>query len=240
MKIKNISNIEPAVAHAAGPTYPTPPQSTPIKKENKIKPNPGASAPPYQTLIDTIHKNGWSSHDIFLPEALTIELAAQCAALKISGALTPAQVGRGTRQAAQPEIRTDQIQWLTAGQSPACDQYLAIMETLRIALNRSLYLGLDAYESHFACFEPGAFYLQHLDRFRDNDARTVSVVVYLNANWLPEHGGALRLHPAGLCTQDVAPCASRLVMFLSADMRHEVLPATRDRLSLAGWFTRRN
>ena len=30
-----------------------------------------------------------------------------------------------------------------------------------------------------------------------------------------------------------------LLVFLSADMPHEVLPATRDRLSLTGWFRRR-
>jgi SM-20-related protein len=194
----------------------------------------------YQHIVDTIRVHGWSSHDVFLPADLTLELAAQCAALMVAGALMPARVGRGATQSAQPGIRGDQIQWLMAGQSPACDRYLAIMETLRVALNRGLYLGLDAYESHFACFAPGAFYLQHLDRFRDNDSRTVSVVVYLNAGWLPEHGGALRLHPEGLCSEDVAPCASRLVLFLSADMRHEVLPATRNRLSLAGWFTRRD
>ena len=33
--------------------------------------------------------------------------------------------------------------------------------------------------------------------------------------------------------------AGTLVVFLSADVPHEVLPATRDRLSLTGWFRRR-
>jgi SM-20-related protein len=75
--------------------------------------------------------------------------------------------------------------------------------------------------------------------FRDDDRRTVSVVIYLNADWLPEQGGALRLHPDGKCTEDILPLGSRLVLFLSADMLHEVLPATRNRLSLAGWFKRR-
>ena len=113
------------------------------------------------------------------------------------------------------------------------------METLRIALNRELFLGLDEYESHFAFYAPGASYMQHRDRFRDDDSRTVSVIVYLNADWLPEHGGALRLHPEGLSTRDISPVGSRIAVFLSADMLHEVLPATRDRLSLTGWFRRR-
>ena len=191
-------------------------------------------------LVDGLTEHGWSQQNIFLSAQLTLELAAECRALAANGALNPAKVGRGTAQALRMEIRGDRILWLKAGQSPACDRYLQLMENLRITLNRTLYLGLDEYESHFAFYPPGASYQTHLDRFRDDDCRTVSVVIYLNHNWLPEQGGALRLHPQGESTQDIAPLGSRLVLFLSADMLHEVLPATRDRLSLAGWFRRRS
>lgn len=190
-------------------------------------------------LAEDLVEHGWSQQNIFLPADLTLALAAECRALTASGALQSAGVGRGAAQAARPEIRGDRILWLEAGQSVACDHYLRLMETLRIALNRTLYLGLENYESHFAWYAPGAAYLKHLDRFRDDSARTVSVVIYLNQDWLPEQGGALRLHPQGKLTQDIAPVASRLVVFLSAEMLHEVLPATRDRISLAGWFRRR-
>ena len=64
-------------------------------------------------------------------------------------------------------------------------------------------------------------------------------MIYLNADWLPEQGGALRLHPEGAARVDIAPEAGRMVMFLSAEMLHEVLPTQRERLSLAGWFRRR-
>ncbi|WP_438390707.1 2OG-Fe(II) oxygenase [Caballeronia sp. DA-9] len=193
----------------------------------------------HRHIVDAMHEHGWSEQDIFLPPELTVALALECAALATAGTLTLARVGQGAARTLQPEIRGDRIQWLQAGQSKACDQYLAIMETLRIALNRGLFLGLDEYESHFAFYTPGAAYKPHRDRFRDDDSRTVSVVVYLNAAWLPEHGGALRLHPAGSHPRDISPVASRIAVFLSADMLHEVLPATRDRLSLTGWFRRR-
>jgi SM-20-related protein len=193
--------------------------------------------PPH--IATDLTERGWSQHNIFLPPDLTLALAAECRGLTRSGALRSAGVGRGRMQAVRPAIRGDRILWLKAGQSAACDRYLQIMGRLRVGLNRSLYLGLDEYESHFAFYAPGAAYLKHLDRFRDDDARTVSVVIYLNPDWLPEQGGALRLHPRGEGTQDISPQASRLVLFLSADMPHEVLPATRDRLSLAGWFRRR-
>jgi SM-20-related protein len=197
----------------------------------------------HRHIVDAVHEHGWSEQDVFLPPELTIALARECMALAAAGSLTRARVSQGAARLLQPDIRGDQIHWLHAGQSDACEQYLAIMETLRIALNRELFLGLDEYESHFAFYPPGASYKQHRDRFRDDDSRVVSVVVYLNADWLPQHGGALRLHLDGTAdgagARDILPVAGRIAVFLSADMLHEVLPATRDRLSLTGWFRRR-
>lgn len=188
---------------------------------------------------DDLAAHGWSQQNLFLPAALTLALAAECHVLMDNDALEFAGVGRGDANAVRPEIRGDQIAWLKNGQSVACDRYLQIMENLRVALNRTLFLGLEEYESHFAFYAPGASYRKHLDRFRDDDGRTLSVVIYLNADWLPEQGGALRLHPQDAQVEDISPSGSRLVLFLSADMLHEVMPATRDRLSLAGWFRRR-
>lgn len=39
----------------------------------------------------------------------------------------------------------------------------------------------------------GAFYRRHLDRFRDDDRRMVSAVLYLNEDWQPQDGGQLRM-----------------------------------------------
>jgi SM-20-related protein len=192
-----------------------------------------------RSRADDLAAHGWAQQDGFLPQELTRALAAECHALMARNALKLAEIGHGRQQTLQPTVRGDRIAWLKAGQSPPCDQYLALMENVRMMLNRHLYLGLDEYESHFACYSPGALYLPHLDRFRDDDCRTVSAVIYLNQDWLPDDGGALRLHPQGAAARDIAPLGSRLVLFLSADMLHEVLPATRNRISLAGWFRRR-
>jgi SM-20-related protein len=193
----------------------------------------------HQLTLDDLATHGWSQQNQFLPQELTLALAAECRVLAASGALDFAAVGRDTAKTLRPEIRGDQTLWLEAGQSDACDRYQQIMDTLRLALNRAFFLGLDNYESHFAVYAPGASYRQHLDRFRDDDLRTVSAVIYLNPDWRPEQGGALRLHPQGEPARDIVPICSRLVLFLSADMLHEVLPATCERLSLAGWFRRR-
>lgn len=190
-------------------------------------------------IVDDLAACGWSQQNIFLPEALTLELAAECRRRAAEGELAPAAVGRGPTQEVREGIRGDHIQWLEPGQAEPCDRYLAVMESLREALNRGLFLGLEDFESHFALYPPGAFYRRHVDRFRDDDRRTVSAVIYLNQEWEPEQGGQLRMFLAHEVEHDVLPVGGCLVVFLSGELPHEVLPATRDRLSVTGWFRRR-
>jgi SM-20-related protein len=190
-------------------------------------------------VVDHLVEYGWCHQDAYLPKHLMRALAKECAALKETGGLQPAAVGRGNLRRLRPDIRTDEIAWLTADQSAACGLYLNMMDNLRRSLNVTLYLGLEEYESHFAHFSRGAFYGRHLDRFADSDTRTVSVVLYLNTDWAENDGGALRLFPEGRQSHEIAPLGGRLVVFLSSSMQHEVLPAHRNRLSIAGWFRRR-
>ncbi|WMI99658.1 2OG-Fe(II) oxygenase [Pseudomonas chlororaphis subsp. aurantiaca] len=190
-------------------------------------------------IVDDLATRGWSQQNIFLPEALTLELAAECRKRAAEGELAPAAVGRGPAQEIREGIRGDHIQWLEPDQADCCDTYLGLMDSLREALNRGLFLGLEDFESHFALYPPGAFYLKHVDRFRDDDRRMVSAVIYLNQDWLPEQGGQLRMYLDGETEYDVDPAGGRLVVFLSGEVPHEVLPATRERLSLTGWFRRR-
>lgn len=194
---------------------------------------------PFAALIDDLAEHGWAIQPAALPADLTAALAAECRARQQNGALQPAGVGRAAAQAVNTTVRGDQIEWLEAAQSPACARYLGLLDELRVSLNRALYLGLEDYEGHFALYPPGAFYQKHLDRFRDDDKRSVSAVFYLNDDWLPEQGGALRLYLEAGRELDVYPQAGTLLLFMSADWPHAVLPATRERLSLTGWFRRR-
>ena len=190
-------------------------------------------------LLDDLAEQGWAIATNALPADLTLELAKECRERANEGALQPAGVGRGSAHWVQEGVRGDHIQWLEPGQCAAGDRYLAMLDDLRGQLNQALYLGLEDYEGHFALYPPGTFYQKHLDRFRDDDRRAVSAVFYLNTDWLPEQGGALRLYLADGRELDVLPEAGTLVVFLSADLPHEVLPATRERLSLTGWLRRR-
>jgi SM-20-related protein len=189
-------------------------------------------------IVDDLVEQGWSQQNVFLPQPLTQELAAECHRRAQRGLLQPAGVGRGDSLKVVEGVRGDHIQWLEAGQSSACDQYLEIVDALRQTLNQQLFVGLEDFECHFALYPVGAFYAPHLDRFRDDSRRAISVVLYLNEQWLPEHGGALRLHlDAG--GHEITPLGGSLVVFRSDYILHEVLPAARERLSLVGWFRQR-
>ena len=190
-------------------------------------------------IVDDLAASGWSQQNIFLSQDLTRALAAECRKRAAEGELAPAAVGRGPTSEIREGIRGDHIQWIEPGQAQVCDSYLGLMDSLREALNRGLFLGLEDFESHFAMYPPGAFYLKHVDRFRDDDRRMVSAVVYLNESWLPEHGGQLRMYLDEDAQYDVDPVGGCLVVFLSGEVPHEVLPANRERLSLTGWFRRR-
>ena len=142
-------------------------------------------------------------------------------------------MGHGLRT----DIRGDSTLWLDDARAGAvAATYLAALDALRVALNRRLFLGLDEVEAHYAAYPAGARYAKHRDRFRDSDLRVVSFVTYLNPDWRDEDGGALRLSLAA-GEIDIVP-RSGSVCFLS-ELEHEVLPATRERNSIAGWMRRR-
>ena len=193
----------------------------------------------FAQIINDITTKGWSQQAMFFPPPLCRELATECRIRAQHGQLIPAAIGRGATKTVHEKIRGDHIQWLDAGHHAAVDGYLALMEQLRIEINQSLFLGLEDFESHFALYPPGSFYKKHVDRFRDDDRRTLSSVAYLNENWLPEQGGALRMYLEDGRIHDVMPQAGTLIIFMSAQWPHEVMPATRDRLSVTGWFRRR-
>ena len=176
----------------------------------------------------------------FLEKATIVALADECRLLDADTRLDRASVGRARNRHVDASVRGDRTHWLDpGGLIDAEAQYWRRMHSLRSSLNRTLLLGLLDLESHYALFAPGTRYARHRDRFRSDDARVLSSVLYLNPGWLPASGGQLRLYlgaGAQAAHVDVFPDAGTLVLFLSAEFEHEVLPATRDRLSIAGWM----
>ena len=177
-----------------------------------------------------------------LPVAAALPLAAladEARAHAAAGRLRAAATGRADGRAFAG-LRGDATLWLDdPACGPAARTLLAALDALREPLNRTLLLGLHEVEAHFAHYPPGAGYARHRDRFRSDDARVLSLVLYLNADWPDEAGGSLRLHLSD-GPIDVAPRAGTAVVFLSEAVEHEVLPAERDRFSVAAWYRTRN
>lgn len=173
-----------------------------------------------------------------LPEMPLLEaLREDLARLRGDGALRPAAVGRGTNQSQRQDIRGDATLWLDDPRcGAAAGAFLAELSALRIALNQRLFLGLEEVEAHYAVYPVGAGYARHRDRFRDDDARVLSLVTYLNRDWRAADGGMLRLHLESGAI-DIPPLGGSSVCFLSG-IEHEVLPAARARHSIAAWMRR--
>lgn len=189
--------------------------------------------------FEALSRDGVQVMSQLLPRDLKRRLAADCAQLLQSGQLQPARVGRGDGARLQSSIRGDATRWIEPDPAaPVRAEFLHQLGLLRLRLNRELLLGLDSVEAHYAVYPPGAGYARHLDRFRDDDARVVSFTCYLNEHWPSEAGGALRFWLDGRPV-DVLPRLGTCTLFLSAEIEHEVLPATQPRYSIAGWFRRR-
>ncbi len=193
----------------------------------------------FQSVIDDLARQGWALQENFISGDTVQALAGECRQRVAAGRLVPAGIGRAGAQAVDEAVRGDHIQWLEPGQSPASDAWLARMEQLRQTLNRTFFLGLEEFECHFAFYPPGTFYKTHLDRFRDDDCRTVTAVAYLNEQWQPADEGCMRMYLEQGGTLDIPPRGGTLVVFLSGEIRHEVLPTRAGRLSVTGWFRRR-
>jgi len=194
-------------------------------------------------IVADLGRCGWSVRPEFLDCGRTTALAREVRDLSESDALRPARIGRGGEQGVRAETRGDRIRWLDESHCTATQQsVLSELERLRLAINRRLFLGLFEYEGHFTAYPRGAFYRRHLDQFRDAPQRVVSCVLYLNEDWRDTDGGQLRLYldAADDSHTDILPRGGTLVTFLSDRFYHEVLPATRERLSLTGWFRVRN
>ena len=192
----------------------------------------------HRTVAD-LASRGWAVLPEFLRPDAVRALREDAEGLWAAGRFRQAGVGRAAGYAVREDVRGDQVLWLDADSStPAQDCFWPEIERLRLDLNRELFLGLISFEAHYALYPPGARYEAHLDRFGTSDERMISCTLYLNAGWSAGHGGDLRLHLADRHL-DIPPSAGTLVLFRSDTVRHEVLPATRPRFSLTGWFRRR-
>lgn len=192
-------------------------------------------------LFESLEADGFAVIDGWLTPAEADAIRVETLASHGRGEFTEARIGRSGETQRLSEIRSDVTRWWDpAAPTPAQQPLVERIERLRLALNRRFFLGLRDWEGHSAVYAEGSFYRRHLDRFRSDDRRTISLVAYFNPDWRPGDGGELRVwrdehDPRPL---EVEPLSGRAVLFLSDRIPHEVLRANRPRISFAGWFRR--
>lgn len=191
--------------------------------------------PVFEVIADGLAEHGFAVEDQFLSQPEVDEILK---AQRFNASSDFKKAGIGNKQAFQIQeaIRGDYIKWLDKTDSPeAFKVYLTKLQQLVQFLNQALFLSLKDFEVHMTVYPTGSFYKRHLDQFKKDDHRKLSVILYLNQDWKEEQGGQLRMYLPGK-TKDLLPVAGRLVIFRSDEIEHEVLPATRERLSITGWM----
>jgi len=187
----------------------------------------------YSEITDSLVENGY----IIIENALKKKLSSKL----LSSAKNERDFKRAGISGAgdlhlDNDRRRDKIHWLD-NTDEAQKEFLEFTDGLREYLNRSLYLGLSYYESHFAIYDKGDFYETHLDAFKNSKNRVVTTVYYLNDEWSENDGGELIVYNENnKKIAKVMPNSNTLVVFMSEKFPHEVLSANKKRYSIAGWF----
>jgi SM-20-related protein len=190
----------------------------------------------FEVLAQNLIDKGYSVQKNALPNKLSQLLWDELQTIQPTKFHT-AGIGRNARDKTNRLIRNNEISWIE-GTTISRLAWLSWTASLQAYLNERLFLGLFSFESHFARYREGDFYRKHQDSFLGDDNRKLSLVIYLNKNWVIKDGGELILYTneAAVPEVKVQPIFGTLVVFLSEDVPHEVLQSNCDRHSIAGWF----
>lgn len=192
-------------------------------------------------ISQEIYSNSYVVVDNFVDETFRMALLKEQTDLLNQGQFKKAAVGKGDQKQVRTEIRSDEVLWMDPiALSPLQAIFWEKVEELKQVLNRRCFLGLKSFEGHFARYPIGSFYKRHLDQFHAVPHRIVTVILYLNDSWTEADGGQLRMYfpqeDGSERVEDVLPLGGRLVVFLSEEIPHEVMPTHKERISITGWL----
>lgn len=194
----------------------------------------------FEGLINGILENGYAFCDDFLEADEVEKLRIRFENRYKEGEFNKAGIGKLNDVQTLISIRGDEILWLETKSNNIAERILLDKNQDFINyLNKTCYLGIIDSEIHFAKYAVGKFYRRHRDTFMSQKGRVLSVIYYLNTDWVPENGGNLIIYTLVNNIEKaitIAPLAGRMVCFESEKLDHEVTEAFSDRYSITGWL----
>lgn len=220
------------------------------------------------TQLQHLAQHGWLVATKFIDDTFTASLRDDIAQLRRDGYFHVAKIGHDgmVQDERTPfrDVRHSETCELTQGvdlpSHTGRDAVYQVLDQLRMDLQgspvvkqgpvtRTLHaLDTQLAELMYAHYPAGGYYKRHQDAEAETPSawRQYSFLLYLNADWQPSHGGALRLHrdsggdelPVSELPNfiDIPPQSGTLVVFRSDLVPHEVLTTHQERSAVVGWF----
>ncbi len=191
----------------------------------------------FDGVADALASEGYVIIDNFLSSEEVELLLSVLKHYIESDRLKKAGIGTAYQYQVNREVRGDYIKWVEPSQAlPPTQTFIDYLKDLIAYLNRTCFLGLKDFEVHYTMYPKGTYYDKHIDRFKLNDARVISMVTYLNKDWKEGDGGELILYPEDKPAISIQPTSGRMICFRSDSIEHEVLTTNTERYSITGWL----
>jgi SM-20-related protein len=196
--------------------------------------------PLYERIISDISTQHYSIIDNFFTFEEVLELRESLIEKYKEDEFKKSAIGNRVNEVIEKAIRGDVILWIDEFATNTAESiFFKRINDFKNYLNRTCFMGINQKEFHYAIYPKGTFYKRHLDTFKNDDRRKLSLVCYLNdEDWQPENGGELVLY---LENEDkvIYPFLGKMVIFESQLLEHEVKPVNTTRLSITGWLKTR-
>lgn len=200
--------------------------------------------PIYEKIIDDLSNQKYSISDFFFSPEETKQLRESI--IQQDKDFHQAAIGNSQNEQIVKSVRGDKIRWIDESQKSKTEEiFFEKINDFILYLNMTCYMGIEESEFHYAVYPEGTFYQRHVDAFKNDDRRTLSIVLYLNdEEWKDEYGGQLTLYLPDENNAEkelnVLPLAGRIAIFDSKTIPHEVKKVNRPRYSITGWLKTRS
>ncbi len=142
----------------------------------------------FEKIISDLMDHSYSVVPDFLTTAETDALRTVLLQKFEEDAFKKASIGNRFNEVQMKSVRGDFISWIDPALAAGPEaRFLTRIDALVAYLNRTCFLGIAGKEFHYAIYPEGTRYQRHLDVFKNDDRRQLSLVCYLNEpDWRSE------------------------------------------------------